>query len=159
MLCLRACKIAFTNSEGLMNAYDVELVFVSCQNVRSASTPTDCIISELPLNKMHWTATELAINDQCTRILWPMYTNCDSTAQYFGATIVLLAISTSLTVLVLNVHHRGSLGNPVPSIVKLVVLNWLAKMLGLGKRISDKGKREHNITKMVWVIGKLISYN
>ena len=65
-----------------------------------------------------------------------------STAQYFGANIVLLAISTSLTVIVLNVHHRGSLGNPVPPLVRLVVLDWLAKMLGLRKRIRKHNKKQ-----------------
>ena len=65
-----------------------------------------------------------------------------STAQYFGANIVLLAISTSLTVIVLNVHHRGSLGNPVPPLVRLVVLDWLAKMLGLRKRMRKHNKKQ-----------------
>ena len=78
------------------------------------------------------------------------YNDSASTAQYFGATIVLLAISTSLTVLVLNVHYRGSLNNPVPPLVQLVVLNWLARLLRLGKRVHDKHKGRLNIAKMVW---------
>ena len=64
---------------------------------------------------------------------------------------MLLAISTSLTVLVLNVHHRGSLGNPVPQLVQLVVLDWLSRMLGLGKRVPDKHNIQPNTTKKVRV--------
>ena len=78
-----------------------------------------------------------------------MNTNSASIAEYFGATIVLLSISTSLTVLVLNVHHRGSHGKPVSSIVRLVVLDWLAKMLGLGKLAQDKTKGQINTAKTV----------
>ena len=83
---------------------------------------------------------------------WPMlsssamfgiYSNL-STAQFFGANILLLAVSTAMTVLVLNVHHRGSLGNPVPAVVQLVVLNWLARMLGLRKFVHGKSKINPN---------------
>ena len=81
---------------------------------------------------------------------------CCSTAQYFGATIVLLAISTALTVVVLNIHHRGSLGKPVPSMVQLVVLDWLARMLGFGKH-TDKHKLQNNTVEMVRISGELIS--
>ena len=74
-----------------------------------------------------------------------------STAQYFGATIVLLATSTSLTVMVLNVHYRGSLGRPVPSVVQLVVLVWLAWILGLGKQTANKHRSQDNTDEMVGV--------
>ena len=68
-----------------------------------------------------------------------IYSNCNvSTAQYFGANIVLLAISAALTVLVLNIHHRGSRGNPVPAMVQMVVLDWLARILGMGKCVHGK---------------------
>ena len=87
---------------------------------------------------------------------WHIYNNCYvSTAQYFGATIFLLSISTALTVLVLNVHHRGSLGNPVPPVVQLVVLDWLAKILRVGQ--WGKNKRQSNSAKMVRVNRNLIS--
>ena len=94
-----------------------------------------------------------ALNHRLTIVqwtIWHFYNDSPSTAQYFGATIVLLAISTSLTVLVLNVHYRGSLNNPVPPLVQLVVLNWLARLLRLGKRVHDKHKGHLNIAKMVW---------
>ena len=81
--------------------------------------------------------------------IYQMNTDSASTAEYFGATIVLLSISTSLTVLVLNVHHRGSFGQPVPAMVRLVVLGWLARMLGLGKLVQDKTKGQINTAKTV----------
>ena len=59
--------------------------------------------------------------------------------------------------LVLNVHHRGSLGDPVPNIVRLVVLDSLARMLGLRKRVQDKHKEHCSTTETVGGIGK-ISY-
>ena len=80
-----------------------------------------------------------------------------STAQYFAANILILAMSTALTVLVLNVHHRGSLGKPVPAMVQLVVLDWLAKILGMGKCVSGKNKITSNSAKTVWVSSNLIS--
>ena len=58
-------------------------------------------------------------------------------AQYFGATIVLLATSTALTVIVLNVYYRGAFGNEVPPFVQTVVLNWMARLMCLKKRVDD----------------------
>ena len=88
--------------------------------------------------------------------IWHNYSNpYVSTAQYFGATILLIATSTALTVLVLNVHHRGSLGNPVPPVVELVVLNWLAKILRIGKWAENR--RQTSSTKMVTVNKSLSS--
>ena len=74
-----------------------------------------------------------------------------SAAQYFGANIVLLSISTALTVLVLNIHHRGSRGNPVPAMVQMVVLDWLARILGMGKCVHGKNKINSDNAKMVGV--------
>ena len=79
--------------------------------------------------------------------MWHVYSNI-STAQYFGANIVLLSISTSLTVLVLNIHPRGSRGNPVPAMVQMVVL---ARILGMGKCVPGKNKRTPNGAKSVRV--------
>ena len=79
-----------------------------------------------------------------------------SVAQYFGATIVLLAISTSLTVLVLNVHYRGTHGQPAPSMVQLVVLNWLARIIGLRKLNAGEHRSQYDINETVWASGKLI---
>ena len=59
---------------------------------------------------------------------------------YFGATIVLLAISTALTVVVLNIHHRGTFGNKVPKWLRTIVLDWLALPMLL------KDKVEHNVS-------------
>ena len=79
-----------------------------------------------------------------------------STAQYFGANIVLLSISTALTVLVLNIHHRGSRGNPVPAMVQMVVLDWLARILGMVKCVHGKNKRNPNNAKTVGINSNMI---
>ena len=86
----------------------------------------------------------------CPGRMWHIYSYI-STAQFFGANIALLAISTSLTVLVVNVHHRGSRGNPVPAMVQMVVLDWLARILGMGKCVHGKNKKNSNGAKSVRV--------
>ena len=56
---------------------------------------------------------------------------------YFGATIILLAMSTALTVVILNIHHRGAFGNKVPKWIRTVVLNWLASVMLLKDKVED----------------------
>ena len=53
------------------------------------------------------------------------------TGQYFEATIVLLALSTALTVVIINIHHRGKFNNQVPFWIRKLVLDWLARPLRL----------------------------
>ena len=55
-------------------------------------------------------------------------------AKYFGAVIIML--STATTVLIINSYFRGILGNEVPPFLRKLVLNWIARFVGL-KRIVD----------------------
>ncbi|GFS05177.1 neuronal acetylcholine receptor subunit alpha-9-II [Elysia marginata] len=43
--------------------------------------------------------------------------------------MLLVSLSTLLTVLVLNVHHKGNLNKPVPLWVRRLVLNFLGKLV------------------------------
>lgn len=47
---------------------------------------------------------------------------------YYGMTIFIVSFATAMTVLTLNIHHKGSRGYPVPMIVKKVCFELLAKM-------------------------------
>ena len=55
---------------------------------------------------------------------------CVWAAMYFLAVLVVLAASTVFTVIVLNSHHRGDLGEEVPPWMRKVVLQWLACLVG-----------------------------
>ncbi len=51
--------------------------------------------------------------------------------EYFAAVIILLALSTAMTVIVLNFKHRGVFGGKVPRLVHVLILNGLASALCL----------------------------
>ena len=59
------------------------------------------------------------------------------TAQYFGATIMMLATSTAVTVVIINVHYRGVFGNDVPIIVRKIVLEWLSRPMCLKGLVDE----------------------
>ncbi len=66
---------------------------------------------------------------------------------------MLLALCTAITVVILNFHHRGTFGNQVPDLVRLLVLNWLAKLMFLKKRVDrNMSKRVNNTTKVLTLI-------
>ena len=65
-------------------------------------------------------------------------------AQYFGATIMMLASSTGVTVVLINVHYRGVFGNQVPVVVRTLVLDWLARLMCL-KEIVDNNVSDKTI--------------
>ncbi|GFO34210.1 neuronal acetylcholine receptor subunit alpha-10-like [Plakobranchus ocellatus] len=48
---------------------------------------------------------------------------------YFAVAMLLVSLSTLLTVLVLNIHHKGHLNRPVPRWVRKIVLNYLGKIV------------------------------
>ena len=118
-----------------------------CCNRQSNIVPWPADVTSVALIPVH---TQVACG------MWHIYSNI-STAQYFGANIVLISISTALTVLVLNIHHRGSRGNPVPAMVQKVVLDWLARILGMGKCVPGKNKGNLNGAKSVRVNSRPIS--
>ncbi|MFH4973495.1 hypothetical protein AB6A40_000204 [Gnathostoma spinigerum] len=50
-------------------------------------------------------------------------------AIYYGVTIFLVSLATSMTVFTLNIHHQGFHGDPVPPALKKLAFNILAPIL------------------------------
>ena len=48
---------------------------------------------------------------------------------YYGVTISLVSFATGLSVVTLNIHHRGMRGRGVPPLVKKIVFGVMAKVL------------------------------
>lgn len=63
-------------------------------------------------------------------------------AQYFLAILLLLALSTVVTVIILNFHHRGDLGETVPKWMEIVILGYMAKLVGMSS-IVEYNKKKH----------------
>ena len=61
---------------------------------------------------------------------------CNIPASYFAATIILLSLCTSITVVILNIHHRGVFDNQVPGFIRAIVLDFLATIMFLRKRVN-----------------------
>ena len=55
----------------------------------------------------------------------------------FMVLLVLLSISTLLTVLTLNIHYRGTGGNRMPKSVEVLVLRWLATLVGMRTQAEE----------------------
>ncbi|XP_071533387.1 neuronal acetylcholine receptor subunit alpha-10-like [Panulirus ornatus] len=56
---------------------------------------------------------------------------------YYGVTISLVSFATGLSVVTLNIHHRGMRGREVPSFVKKIVFSYMAKMMCIRLDIPD----------------------
>ncbi|XP_064619904.1 neuronal acetylcholine receptor subunit alpha-10-like [Lineus longissimus] len=65
--------------------------------------------------------------------------------KFFGAAIFLLSLSTTLTVVVLNLHFNGEHGARVPASFRKVVLTWLAKPVCLGSRCQQVMKEAKDV--------------
>lgn len=50
---------------------------------------------------------------------------------YYGVTISLVSFATGLSVVTLNIHHRGMRGRALPSLMRTFIFSILAKMLFL----------------------------
>ena len=50
---------------------------------------------------------------------------------YYGITICIVSFATAMTVLTLNIHHKGLRGTEVPALVKKICFGYLAKVLCL----------------------------
>jgi len=53
------------------------------------------------------------------------------TGLYYGITIAIVSLATAMTVLTLNIHHKGLEGRKVPNVLKVVCLKYCAKLLFL----------------------------
>ena len=49
--------------------------------------------------------------------------------QYFGATVIIMALSTAFTVVILNIHHSSSYKKQVPPWIRTLVLEWIATLV------------------------------
>ncbi|XP_057378607.1 neuronal acetylcholine receptor subunit alpha-10-like isoform X1 [Daphnia carinata] len=56
---------------------------------------------------------------------------------YYGVTISLVSFATGLSVVTLNIHHRGMRGRGVPPMVKKIVFGVLAKLLFIQLDIAE----------------------
>ncbi|KAJ1525706.1 hypothetical protein ONE63_008917 [Megalurothrips usitatus] len=62
---------------------------------------------------------------------------------YYGVSICLVSFASGLSVVTLNVYHRGVRGTGVPPIIKTVVLYHLARLVFLRFEPRDKTKGPH----------------
>jgi len=62
---------------------------------------------------------------------------------YYGFTIFIVSLATAMTVMTLNIHHRGTLGRPLPPLVRAVCFGWLRRLLCL----SDSSNILHRPTR------------
>ena len=56
---------------------------------------------------------------------------------YYGVTISLVSFATGLSVVTLNIHHRGMRGREVPGFVKTIVFKYMAKIMCIRLDIPD----------------------
>ncbi|GIY73838.1 hypothetical protein CDAR_316061, partial [Caerostris darwini] len=56
---------------------------------------------------------------------------------YYAVVMTLVSLATAMSVVTLNIHHRGLHGNEVPSIVKKFVFGVLAKILCIRVEFPD----------------------
>ena len=54
---------------------------------------------------------------------------------------MMLAMCTSITVIILNLHHRGKFGTKLPRFVRLLVLDWMARIMFL-KNTVDRNTQQ-----------------
>ena len=64
------------------------------------------------------------------------------TAQYYGVTIALMSLCTFMTLLVLNLHHKG---NQVPRWVRLFILQGLGTLMCMRSTIDLKRSHPRNV--------------
>lgn len=63
---------------------------------------------------------------------------------YYGVTISLVSLTTALSVVTLNIHHRGTRGTEVPHYVKKIVFGALAKILFINIDTVSDGQYVHS---------------
>ena len=74
-------------------------------------------------------------------------------AQYFGAVIILMAMSTAMTVVIVNIYHRGILGQNISPFMRFLVFNILARAVFMketvDKQLHKDGKKDNKISMRV----------
>lgn len=59
---------------------------------------------------------------------------------YYGASICLVSFASGLSVVTLNIYHRGVRGQPVPTLVKNIVLKKIAPLVFI--KFDNKSKMQ-----------------
>ena len=71
---------------------------------------------------------------------------CFWTGQFMGYTLVLLVLSTSIAVVVLNLHHKGALGTRPPEWIKRVLFGAVASVFCMRHVIKFHEQVHNKIT-------------
>ncbi|XP_068240125.1 neuronal acetylcholine receptor subunit alpha-9-like [Palaemon carinicauda] len=66
-------------------------------------------------------------------------------SMYYGVTICLVSFASGMSVLTLNIHHRGVRGTEVPHIIKKIVLGGLSKLVFLLFETPVMAQEEKNV--------------
>lgn len=69
------------------------------------------------------------------------------TGLYYGVSICLVSFASGLSVVTLNLHHRGLRGTEVPCFVRRVVLGGLARVMRLRFDVSQPSNRVQPINQ------------
>lgn len=56
---------------------------------------------------------------------------------YFGINIVIVSLATAMTVITLNIHNQGHMGQRVPSYIRRICFELLAKVLCVSVVLPD----------------------
>lgn len=75
----------------------------------------------------------------CTRIFYQLSSPlllifrflCEHSGLYYGVSICLVSFASGLSVVTLNLHHRGLRGTEVPYILRRIILGGLARLVFL----------------------------
>ncbi|XP_023330652.1 neuronal acetylcholine receptor subunit alpha-10 isoform X2 [Eurytemora carolleeae] len=84
---------------------------------------------------------------------------------YYGVTISLVSFATGLSVVTLNLHHRGLRGRRVPRVLRYIVFNILARFLliqldddtSTGKQQGSSLEKENSLRSEEELIFKALS--
>lgn len=66
-------------------------------------------------------------------------------ARYFASIIILVTCSCLLTILTLHVHHKGAGGLEVPEWVRVLVLDWLGRLLFMHSLRYKEMKQDNTV--------------
>lgn len=64
---------------------------------------------------------------------------------YYGTSICLVTFASGLSVLTLNIYHRGVRGTSVPKIVRTLVLERLSRMVFMRFELNNAAHRSSKI--------------
>ena len=74
---------------------------------------------------------------------------------YYGITIAIVSLATAMTVLTLNIHHKGMRGKEVPIIVKKICFGLLSKILCLSLELPEYVNNKYTVCTILLHIKEL----